>query len=56
MSQMFFPDFVFTSERPHYSLALFSSFIHFLTVIINFFLNSLFFSTSEILLEVLQFH
>ena len=25
---MFPPDFVFTSERPHYSLALFSSFIY----------------------------
>ena len=24
---MFPPDFVFTSERPHYSLALFSSFL-----------------------------
>ena len=27
-SQFFPPDFVFTSERPHYSLALFSSFIY----------------------------
>ena len=27
-NQFFPPDFVFTSERPHYSLALFSSFIY----------------------------
>ena len=28
MATNFPPDFVFTSERPHYSLALFSSFIY----------------------------
>ena len=28
MSQIFPPDFVFTSEHPHYLLALFASFIY----------------------------
>ena len=34
MSQIFLQDLVFSSERPHYSLALFSSFINKWTTLI----------------------